>query len=223
MEGRADPAAASLGLGDRLRSATRRLHAEVERAGVMARLLRGRLDRAGYVQLLGNLHAIYESLEAGASHNAHLPELAALDLVPLFRCRALEQDLLVLQGPSWRDQRVLVGAAQEFAEHLQILSRTQPLLLAAHAYVRYLGDLSGGQMLTRVVARSLLLEPGQGVDFYDFGDADTVQERKQAFRAALERLAGNETLAGQLVDEACKSFERHKTLFEQLDGAARAS
>ena len=219
MEGRAGCAAASPGLGERLRAATRYLHGEVECAGVMARLLRGQLDRAGYVQLLGNLHAIYDSLEAGARHNAHLPELAALDLTPLFRCPALEQDLLVLQGPRWRDQRVLVGATQNFARHLQALSRTQPLLLAAHAYVRYLGDLSGGQMLTRVVARSLLLEHGQGVDFYDFGDAATVQQRKQAFRVALEGLAGSEMLARQLFEEACNSFKRHKDLFEQLGGA----
>ncbi len=187
----------------------------------MAQLLRGQLDRAGYVELLGNLHAIYESLEAGARQNAHLPELAALELTPLFRCRAIEQDLLVLHGPRWRDRRVLVAAAQDFASHLQALSRTAPLLLAAHAYVRYLGDLSGGQMLTRVVSKGLLLEPGHGVDFYDFGDAATVRQRKQAFRVALDALAGNETLAGQLVEEACNSFKRHKDLFEQLGGATR--
>lgn len=221
MEGYPGPAAAVPALGERLRAATRRLHGEVERTGVMARLLRGQLDRAGYVELLGNLHAIYESLEAGARQNAHLPELAALDLTPLFRCRALEQDLLLLQGPRWHDQRVLVDATQDFARHLQALSRTQPLLLAAHAYVRYLGDLSGGQMLARVVARSLLLEPGQGVDFYDFGDVATVQQRKQAFRVALEGLAGKERLASQLVEEACNSFKRHKDLFEQLGGVAR--
>jgi heme oxygenase len=186
----------------------------------MASLLHGRLDKAGYVQLLGNLHAIYEHLEAGVRHNARLPELAVLDLAPLFRCRAIEQDLRVLQGPRWREQRVLVRAAQDFAQHLQALSRQQPRLLAAHAYVRYLGDLSGGQMLARVVARSLRLEPGQAVGFYHFGDAAAVQERKQAFRAALEGLAGNEVLAGHLVEEACSSFTRHKALFEQLDAAA---
>ena len=48
-----------------------------------------------------------------------------------------------------------------------------------------------------------------------------MQQRKQAFRVALEGLAGSEMLARQLVEEACNSFKRHKDLFEQLAGAAR--
>ena len=47
----------------RLRDATRTLHAEVERAGLMRLLLRGPLRRADYIGLLRNLHAIYDALE----------------------------------------------------------------------------------------------------------------------------------------------------------------
>ena len=59
-------------LTTRLREATRLLHTEVERAGVMRLLLRGQLDRVGYCMLLRNLHAIYAALEAGiGQHSAH--------------------------------------------------------------------------------------------------------------------------------------------------------
>lgn len=49
-----------------------------------------------------------------------------------------------------------------------------PAGLLAHAYVRYLGDLSGGQFLRRRIAKAYGLdEEGEaGVEFYDFGSLD---------------------------------------------------
>ena len=46
----------------------------------------------------------------------------------------------------------------------------EPAPLLAHAYVRYLGDLSGGQVIRRRVARAYGLEEdnGAGVAFYEF-------------------------------------------------------
>jgi heme oxygenase len=57
-----------------------------------------------------------------------------------------------------------------YTAHLHALSATQPALLLAHAYVRYLGDLSGGQVLRRRVAKAYALDAdGAGVEFYAFG------------------------------------------------------
>lgn len=40
--------------------------------------------------------------------------------------------------------------------------------MLAHAYVRYLGDLSGGQFIRRRIAKAYGLEDSAGVSFYDF-------------------------------------------------------
>lgn len=44
--------------------------------------------------------------------------------------------------------------------------------LLAHAYVRYLGDLSGGQFIRRRIAKAYGLEDSAGVSFYDFKKLD---------------------------------------------------
>ena len=57
----------------------------------------------------------------------------------------------------------------------------------AHAYVRYLGDLSGGQMMGRSVAKTY--DAGEaGTNFYNFKDVADVNGRKNAYRAVLTAL-----------------------------------
>lgn len=207
----------TVALAARLRTATQDLHRQVERAGVMPDLLHGRLPRADYLALLRNLHAVYDALEAGLSRHAGHAQLAPLCQPGLPRLDALTRDLDQLHGPDWDRQLPLQPAARAYGEHLRALADDRPPLLAAHAYVRYLGDLSGGQMLARIVAQGLQLPPGQGVAFYDFGPPQQVIERAQAFRAALDRLAPDEASAQALVDEALDAFARHRELFEQLE------
>eukprot|EP00121_Abeoforma_whisleri_P005982 Awhi_evm1s5431 len=45
-----------------------------------------------------------------------------------------------------------------YLNRLNEITRTKPFLLVAHVYVRYLGDLSGGQVLKRIVRKALNLQ-----------------------------------------------------------------
>ena len=64
---------------------------------------------------------------------------------------------------------MLTTAATAYVERLAWLDERDAPLLVAHSYVRYLGDLSGGQVLGRVVAGALRLGDGRGTAFYTFG------------------------------------------------------
>jgi heme oxygenase (biliverdin-producing, ferredoxin) len=207
----------SADLATRLKLATQALHTEVERAGAMAALLQGRLERPGYARLLRNLHALYAALEpALAAHGGH-PLIAPLDTAPLARAGALADDLAVLHGPRWADELPLDASAAAYAERL---AAADAPALVAHAYVRYLGDLSGGQVLRRLVAQRYGLAGDAGTRFYDFGDAARAAALKQRFRAALAALAPAEAVAEAIVDEACWAFRQHGRLFEALAAPA---
>lgn len=201
-------------LRDRLRSGTHDLHTQAERSAAMQALIRGQMPREGYCRLLRNLLAIYEALEpALVAHAAH-PVLAPLREPRLARSSVLADDLEALHGPGWRDLPVSAGA-QAYVARLQELSAQSPELLAAHAYVRYLGDLSGGQVLLRRVREMLKLEGEQGTRFYVFGDPGAGALAKQ-FRAGLASLPADEALIQRLVAEAQEAFAMHTRMFDQL-------
>jgi len=203
-------------LPERLRLETRDLHARSERSGVMAQLLGQRLSRAGYCALLRNLHAIYAALESALAGRADDPMVAALNPAPLAREGALAQDLEALHGTGWRVELALAPAAQAYVRRLLVLSGGHSPVLVAHAYVRYLGDLHGGQVLKRLVSQNLGLAAGVGTGFYDFGADARVIELRQAFRQGLARIRVSLPQADQIVAEARWAFEQHVLLFEQL-------
>jgi heme oxygenase len=137
-------------------------------------------------------------------------------LPELFRCRALDQDIRVLAGSQAEARAELKPAALQYVARLQELDDTAPVLLVAHAYVRYLGDLNGGQALRRVVARGLGLQGSTGTTFYDFGDDARRRQLIERFRDGLARVAEQTPDVDAIVAEAVSAFERHEALFDQL-------
>ena len=214
-----------LNLAEDLKAQTRALHTELERSALMVSLLRGEMKRAPYCALLRNLHAIYEALELALQTQAGQRGVSAVYFPALFRRQALADDLRVLHGPGWQGDIPLRRAALDYAIHLNRLAANRPIHLVAHAYVRYLGDLSGGQILSRIVASSLGLADLRGTRFYDFGGPADVAARVGEFRAGLARVVDSDSdtdaaaEAAAIVAEAILAFQLHQRLFSELTEA----
>ena len=206
-------------LPERLKTETRALHTVAERSTFMQMLLSGRLDRLAYCALLRNLHAVYAALEPALARHASLPAIAPVFLPALWRAGALQHDLDALHGPGWAKAIALQPAATAYVDRLRDLDQSRPTLLLAHAYLRYLGDLSGGQLLRGIVAKSPALAGGTAISFYDFGDVAATRNLTHAFRAGLAAVAVDEIQMDALVEEAKLGFEGHRQLFDQLDRA----
>jgi heme oxygenase (biliverdin-producing, ferredoxin) len=134
----------------------------------------------------------------------------------LFRSTAIEADLRLLRCATDNLAPPLQTATLDYVQRLGTLDTTAPDLLVAHAYVRYLGDLNGGQALRRVVARALQLDEGAGTTFYDFGDTLSCQRLMLGFRHGLAMVELQCADQDALVAEAVSAFERHGQLFAQL-------
>ncbi len=215
----------AVGLTGALKAQTRDLHTAVERTGVMRELLRGHVDRPSYCLLLRNLQAIYEALEAGLAGHTGQPWLSGLWQAQLARREPLEADLGLLHGPGWAHDLPVLPAAAGYVARLRSLERDAPETLLAHVYVRYLGDLSGGQILRDIVARGLGPAGAVGTRFYEFGDPEHARELARQLRAALDAIALDTAVSAAIVAEAQWSFARHADLFREIAalGDARAA
>lgn len=192
------------GLADRLRAATRRLHDEAERSGFVAELLGGRAGRRGYALYLRNLLPVYRRLEEGLERHRREPATRSMAKPEVYRSAALEADLLAIEGPDWSDRLPLLPSADRYARRIAQASSGDGARLVGHAYTRFLGDLSGGRILQRLLARSLSLEPG-ALAFYEYPGVHDLDAFRRAYRAAVDA-AADFADALDLVDEARLAF-----------------
>lgn len=211
---------AGASIATRLRAETKALHTQAERSGVMGRLLRGQSTLPEYASLLVALHVIYRALEEGlAAQTAH-PVLRPLVGAEFARSAALASDLEALAERGIAIPAVVPDALR-YAEHLRELSVTDPERLLAHAWLRYLGDLNGGQIVGRIVRESLALPLG-ATQFYEFPGLENPMAAAGAWRVALDEAPLDASTQDRIVEEAADGFKRHIALFEALTSAPDA-
>ena len=208
------------GLADRLRHDTAALHRQAEASTLMSALIGGTIEREAYVDLLRNLHALYVALESALARHRTDVRLAFACAPPLPRAAFIAQDIAALASDDARAPFELAPATTRYVQHLAALAEREPLRLIAHVYVRYLGDLYGGQQLARGLRHRFGLTGDEGTRFYDFGPPQALPALRAAFRSALDALPIPAEQADAVVDEARAAFERHVDLFEQLSRGA---
>lgn len=196
-----------------LREATAEAHSNAESSTFVKRFMAGKLDRTTYQRYLLALKAIYTALEAGCAKYADHPALQPLQFPELPRMQAIADDLAFFETSA---DLTAPQAAVDYAAHIESLAEKSPELLVAHSYVRYLGDLSGGQALARAVTKTFDLEPGAGVAFYRFPEIKSLKQFKDGYRAALDGLPLGEADHLAVVEEAKEAFHWNGKVFAEL-------
>lgn len=212
-----------LGLAAQLRAATWADHVRLERSSLMRALVQGNLPKLAYAILLRNLVDIYAALEARLFEHREAPGIAPIFDPALARSAALVSDLEGLRGPDWRTLPVS-DAARAYSARIDSVDPAHPEPLVAHAYVRYLGDLNGGQVLVKVVRRTILGGATGGTRFFEFGAPDEVARLVEHLRLGLDAVGIARPAAVEaIVGEARSAFVLHEALFQQVERLAAES
>jgi heme oxygenase len=198
---------------------TRTLHGEAERTGIVRDLLRGDASRDGYILLLRNLLPAYLAMEQGLERHRASPRLGPLAAYRLDRATAIEADLVSLCGGRWSRDIPLLAAGELYADRIAKAAGGDGARLIAHAYTRYLGDLSGGQILQRLLARSLQLRPAE-LSFYEFPRFYDLEALKADYRRALDRAGALFPDGDAIVEEGAIAFSHNIALSCGVQAAA---
>ena len=200
-----------------LRAATRSAHEDAEQRPFIVALMRGELGTAAYADLAAQHLAIYAALEGAGRRVRDLPG-GSIVIDHLERVPAIEADLAHLHGPAWRQSVRVLPATERYASRLRAVAPTSVAAYAAHAYVRYLGDLSGGQAIKAILQRSYGL-PDEAVGFYTFAAVPKPKVFKDEYRALLDALPLDEPGRALAVTEAKTAFELTTHVFAELGAA----
>ena len=195
-----------------LKEGTKVSHSAAENTKFVSSFLKGVVSRDNYKQLTANFYFVYRAMEE---------EIEKLDDFPLHdkllnRTNKLEQDLRYYYGVMWRDKIEPSQATKNYVKRIQVIAQQTPYLLVAHHYTRYMGDLSGGQILASITKKALNLTT-EGLKFYEF-DIPNMKEYKDKYRQSLNDLNMSEVQTSMLIDEANYAFKLNMLLFDELQG-----
>ncbi len=201
-----------------LREGTADKHQETEKVPYLRAIFRGGLDTQTYTYQLESLRDVYKEMEELFRTNSSDPILSKVYFPELFRTKALEEDIKFFQSKFNAKLRGKVTAAtQNYIDHIKRVAKENPYLLVAQSYVRYLGDLSGGQAIKKVIAKTFSLEGADGVAFYEFPEIQDHQAFKGIYRTAMDTLPLSDAQKTELVEESKKVFDLNKNLFVELE------
>ncbi|WP_354644259.1 heme oxygenase (biliverdin-producing) [Kitasatospora camelliae] len=203
-----------------LRTASSEEHRAAEQSSFMSRLLGGHLGVDAYADLTGQLWYVYRALESRAEELAGHRVAGPFVDRALLRTAALERDLAHLRGPGWRDGLTPLPATAAYAARVEELAERWPAGYLAHHYTRYLGDLSGGQIIRGIAERTWgFARKGDGVRFYVFEEIDNPAAFKREYRARLDAagLALDEVERRRVVEECKRAFVLNGAVFRDLD------
>ncbi len=135
----------------------------------------------------------------------------------LLRTAALERDLAHLRGPDWRAGAAPLPATAAYAERVEECARTWPGGYVAHHYTRYLGDLSGGQIIRDKAERTWgFPRKGDGVRFYVFEGIPNPAAFKRTYRELLDGVRADDLERQRIVDECKRAFALNTAVFHEL-------
>ena len=201
-----------------LKIGTKKSHSAAENTSFVASFLRGVVDKESYKKLVSDLYFVYSAMEEEVDKLKDHPIIGQLQLSDLKRVNALEQDLRFFYGPIWRSLVTPSEACNQYVNRIREVAKNEPELLVGHHYTRYLGDLSGGQILKGIAEKALALGDGQGLKFYDFEKIEDTKAYKAGYRGILDGLPITEQQANAIIVEANYAFRLNMYMFDTLEG-----
>ncbi|WP_329216635.1 biliverdin-producing heme oxygenase [Streptomyces sp. NBC_01485] len=200
-----------------IRTASHEQHVEAETSTFMSDLLGGRLGVEAYARYTEQLWFVYEALETGAHRLASDPAAGPFIQPELFRLPALERDLAHLRGAGWRTGLSALPATEAYAARVRECAERWPAGYIAHHYTRYLGDLSGGQIIRDKAERTWGFErKGDGVRFYVFEGIGNPAAFKRGYRELLDGVRADDLEKQRIVSECKRAFALNTAVFRAL-------
>lgn len=203
-----------------LRKRTRRSHGSSAGNGFMDDLLGGKCDVADYAALLGQYSFVYDALERAAARMADHPVASPFVTAQLTRMPAIRSDLEYLIGSDWSELVCPLPATTAYVRRLNEVAAEWPGGFVAHHYTRYLGDLSGGQMIGRMLSEQFGFDTN-GVLFYIFDQVADPAAFEDTYRGQLDAAPWDDDERERVIAEVELAYELNNGLLAELDAGRR--
>ena len=200
----------------KIKKDTSKSHSMAENTGFVTNFLAGVVSKESYKQLIADFYFIYTALEEQVEKFKDDPFIAPIAFDELKRVPALEKDCEFYWGQNWKS---IIAPTDACKNYVTRVKKINAKFLVGHHYTRYLGDLSGGQILKNIANKSMNLN-GEGLAFYEFEGISNPGNFKNRYRTALDNLPITWSDGELIINEANYAFKLNMDVFDEI-GSSR--
>ncbi|CAO3648638.1 unnamed protein product [Cunninghamella echinulata] len=216
-------------LASAMRVGTKAVHKAAENSKFTRRFLKGDITIDEYSQYILSLYFVYKKMEELLEKYQEDPAIEMIYFPDeLNREQALLKDLEYFYGKEDLETIIqpdsMTPAVKQYVQAMENACKINPALMVSHSYARYLGDLSGGQILAKRLKKHILhlektdgtWDSNSGLSFYYFNNIGNQNEFKNMYRQQLDEAPVTEHLKNLIVEEAVRCFELNIALFDEI-------
>ncbi|XP_046846198.1 uncharacterized protein LOC124439942 [Xenia sp. Carnegie-2017] len=196
---------------------TMRKHRQTTKAPFIKAIMKGKLDVDSYKLFMYNMYFLYKVMEEEGDRHREDPKVKHVYFPKeLRRTPEIIKDLEYYYGSDWKGKMKPMTTIRKYIARLRQLGDEEPMLLLAHQFTRYLGDMEGGQIMKKIVRKTFQLTGSNGVCFYEFANIPNLSDFKKVYRTHFDSLNLGKKDADRMVEESLKSFDFHIEFFAEL-------
>lgn len=202
---------------DVLRERSQLVHDQAERTQFMAALVEQKLTPEQFAELSAQYYFIYRALESSAQTFTDHPQAKEFLFPELTRIPALQEDLAHWYGHDWENKISPTPTTVKYSERIHHTEEEWFGAFIAHHYLRYLADLSGGQIIRTFAQRAFNITDGQGLAFYTFNEIPKPKPFKDNYRNLLNQTFVDTADQNKVIAEVIRGYELNTGMLHDLE------
>lgn len=188
----------------KIRRNTGALHSASEHTGFIKRIVDGQACKDSYAEYLFNLSAMYKAIEDTIEKNISNEVIKNFATKELYRYELIQKDLEFLLGDKLNDMNLL-PSTKAFIERIEEIDNTNPELIIAYAYTRFIADLFGGRMFVDLLSDKYKV-PVEGLNYYKCDQIKDIRSYVMNYAMKISNMNLSEELETKLINEVSNAY-----------------
>ncbi|QYE99670.1 biliverdin-producing heme oxygenase [Paraclostridium sordellii] len=198
-----------------IQQSTKKLHDMAENTGFIKRLVDGNATVESYGEYIYNLYFVYKAIEENLEKHKNDIVLKEFITPEVFRAESLLKDSKFLLGYEL-DSVEICDSTRVFVDRLEEISQTNPKLLVAHAYTRYLADLFGGRTIFKIIKDNYDIH-NDGLNYYMFDEIPDLKAFVMDYHRKLDLIDLNDDEKVKFLNEISLSYVFNISISNELE------
>ena len=199
----------------KIRRNTGALHSASEHTGFIKRIVDGQACKDSYAEYLFNLSAMYKAIEDTIEKNISNEVIKNFATKELYRYELIQKDLEFLLGDKLNDMNLL-PSTKAFIERIEEIDNTNPELIIAYAYTRFIADLFGGRTFLSLLSTSYKIS-NEGLNYYQFPEINDLRGYVMKYHNMLAEINLSDEMKIDFINEVNNAYIYNLAISNELD------